>query len=371
MQEIVKYHNDFNKIKLPSFTELEQNLLFSLITKIKEQNGKSFYFGNSEIRDMIEDKYRYNNNEIVKLCKSLKEKFFKADFTILQKEILNIDNSQKEVLAEKTINLFIEFAIYYDKDVGDFHPEPMISNFMGITLEINPKFAYLINEITKNFTAFELVEFIALSGKYTKTLYRLLKQYRNTGIARFEWEEFKRIMDIPEKLKMCDIDKDILKPAMKELTKERNLFDQDRVCFKNLAYEKEKAKGTRGRGGKVIGIVFTFKPETKNADKEKIQELEKENKALEQNNLENENEFYKKQNQDLVRMLGMNQEFGNLVGRSFYNEQGEVIKIQNAYKKINGEIETIFKNSESEKIFTKNFENEKHFRNYLKKFEVF
>ena len=267
--EIVKYHNDLNKIRLPSFTELEQNLLFSLILKIKEQKEKSFYFGNSEIRDMIEEKYRYNNNEIVRLCKSLKEKFFKADFTIITKETLNVNNTFKEVLAEKTINLFTEFSIYYDKDVGDFHPEPMIINFIGIALEINPKFAYLINELTKNFTAFELAEFIALSGKYTKTLYRLLKQFRSTGIARFEWSEFLRILDIPESYQMCDIDRRILKPAIKDLTKERNLFDQKRMPFINLAYEKIKATTAKGKNGKVIGITFTFKPENIELEKEK------------------------------------------------------------------------------------------------------
>ncbi|MFB1645275.1 replication initiation protein, partial [Campylobacter sp. MRC_CM2] len=65
-------------------------------------------------------------------------------------------------------------------------------------------------------------------------------------------------------------------PAIKELSKERNLFDQIRVPFKNLAYEKEKQKGTRGRGGKGSGIIFTFKPENNN-----IQKLEKEvNKTL-------------------------------------------------------------------------------------------
>lgn len=127
-------------------------------------------------------------------------------------------------------------------------------------MQVNPQFEYILNQLTANFTAFELSEFIALSGKYTKTLYRLLKQYRTTGKAYFEWEEFCRIMDIPEKFAMCDIDKRILKPAIKELSKERNLFDQVRVPFKNLAYEKEKAKG-RGRGGKVSGITFTFKPE--------------------------------------------------------------------------------------------------------------
>ncbi len=127
-------------------------------------------------------------------------------------------------------------------------------------MQVNPQFEYILNQLTANFTAFELSEFIALSGKYTKTLYRLLKQFRTTGKAYFEWEEFCRIMDIPEKLAMRDIDKSILKPAIRELSKERNLFDQVRVPFKNLAYEKEKTAG-RGRGGKVSGIVFTFKPE--------------------------------------------------------------------------------------------------------------
>ncbi|ENM9933429.1 replication initiation protein, partial [Salmonella enterica subsp. enterica serovar 1,4,[5],12:i:-] len=145
--------------------------------------------------------------------------------------------------------------LWYDKKDTEF------KHLLEIELKVNPRFEYIVNEVTKNFTGFKLEEFIALNGKYTKTLYRLLKQYRITGKAYFEWEEFKRIMDIPEDYEIHNIDKWILKPALKELTKERNLFDQIRVPFKNLAYEKEKQKGTRGRGGKVIGITFTFKPE--------------------------------------------------------------------------------------------------------------
>ncbi len=130
----------------------------------------------------------------------------------------------------------------------------------SIEIQVNPRFEYILNQLTANFTSFELAEFIALSGKYTKTLYRLLKQYRSTGKAYFEWEEFCRIMDIPKNYRQIDIDQRILKPAIKELSKERNLFDQVRVPFKNLAYEKEKTAG-RGQGGKVSGITFTFKPE--------------------------------------------------------------------------------------------------------------
>ncbi|EGK7523457.1 replication initiation protein, partial [Campylobacter lari] len=198
-----------------------------------------------------------SNREITEILNSFEEKFFKADFTIIVKDEV------RNLIGKMRVNLFNHFVIWketrtdWDMEIGDglFWQE-----FTRIDIEVNKHFEYLVNQLTANFTSFELAEFIALSGKYTKTLYRLLKQYRTTGTAYFEWEEFCRIMDIPEKLAMCDIDKRILKPAIKELTKERTLFDQVRIPFKNLSFEKKKIKA-RGRGGKVVGIEFTFKPE--------------------------------------------------------------------------------------------------------------
>ncbi|EIK8371208.1 replication initiation protein, partial [Campylobacter coli] len=238
MSDIVKYHNDFNKIKLPSFTEIEQDLLCGLMVKLKEEKGKVTFYP-WDLRNIL--KSSYDNNSLMEFVSSLKRKFFKADFTIIEKTT----RGEKEVEAHKTINLFTEFAIYVYESSKDLE---------SIEIQVNPRFEYILNQLTANFTAFELSEFVSLSGKYTKTLYRLLKQYRTTGKAYFEWDEFCKVMDIPENKTTGDIDKFILKPALKELTKERNLFDQIRVPFKNLAYEKEKQKGTRGRGGKVIGI---------------------------------------------------------------------------------------------------------------------
>ncbi|EOI2126012.1 replication initiation protein [Campylobacter jejuni] len=245
MSEIVKYHNDFNKIQLPSFTEIEQDLLCGLMVKLKEEKGKVTFYP-WDLRNIL--KSSYDNNSLMEFASSLKRKFFKADFTIIEKTT----RGEKEVEAHKTINLFTEFAIYVYASSKDLE---------SIEIQVNPRFEYILNQLTANFTAFELSEFIALSGKYTKTLYRLLKQFRTTGKAYFKWEEFCRIMDIPENYRQIDIDQRILKPAIKELSKERNLFDQIRVPFKNLAYEKEKTAG-RGRGGKVSGISFTFKPES-------------------------------------------------------------------------------------------------------------
>ena len=268
MQDIVcKYHNDFNKIKLPNFTELEQNLLFTLITRIRTSKPEywndphTFYFGFGDISEMFSKEYRHNHNEIEHICASLKHKFFKADFTILCRETLKINNQEKEVLAERTINLFTEFALLYVPE--NLYDSGNKKEFYGISLTINPRFEYLINQLINNFTRFELAEFIALSGKYTKTLYRLLKQFRQTGSRIFKWDEFLEIMDIPDSYRQIDIDQQILKPALRELTAERNLFDTKRIPFKDLKYtklDKNQQPNPRGRN-KVCFIKFEWKKE--------------------------------------------------------------------------------------------------------------
>lgn len=258
MKEIVKYHNDFNKIKLPGFTELEQNLLVTILVSIKDTPaGQEKFIGLDLLQKAFVNDFK-NNAEIGEYLTSLRDKFFKADFEILV--------SRNGLNGIQHINLFNKFTFYYDEP--NAKPKKEWKNFYGLALIINPDFEYLLNQVTQNFTRFELVEFISLSGKYTKTLYRLLKQYRTTGYFKMEWQEFVCVMDISENKTMGDIDKFILKPAIKELTKSRNLFDQERIPFEKLTYTKLKGKG-RGRGGKVIGIEFSFKPQPTEAIEQK------------------------------------------------------------------------------------------------------
>ncbi|MPB26745.1 replication initiation protein [Campylobacter coli] len=250
MNEIVKYHNDFNKIKLPNFTELEQNLLFGMLTKIK--NSSECEFSANELKSFISDK-NPTNTELYHYANALGSKFFKADFT----EIRKISDTES---VKSTYNLFKEYSIFYLNNDN----EKILTR---IKIEINEVFAYLVNELTANFTRFELAEFIALSGKYTKTLYRLLKQYRNTGYLRMEWDEFARIMDIPADYRQIDINERILKPALKELTKERNLFDTTRIPFENLTCTKlNKNKKKCNKGDRVRHILFEWKPEERKID---------------------------------------------------------------------------------------------------------
>lgn len=247
MSEIVKYNNDFNLLPMPELKAIQMDMFMAIIslTKDKKENTpflKKFF--NPDKRKIIIPQKKF-----IELCRlndskmDYKEIFFAIDDCL--KKLCNfLISYQKD---ERTIYNFV-----------CFEEANIIADEVHITLQ--SRFYDMIINKKFGFTAFELAEFAELSGKYTKTLYRLLKQFRTTGKAYFEWEEFCRIMKIPENYRQIDIDQRILKPAIKELSKERNLFDQVRVPFKNLAYEKEKTAG-RGRGGKVSGITFTFKPE--------------------------------------------------------------------------------------------------------------
>lgn len=224
MKELVKYHNDFNKLSLSNFGELEQNLLFGMLVKVKD--NKECFFSANELRSFVSDK-NLTKEELLNYAKSLGDKFFKLDFTIIKKK----DN----LIEESRFNLFKIYKITCDDDNK--------KELKSVEIVVNEIFAYLVEQLTANFTRFELYEFIALSGKYTKTLYRLLKQYRHSGWTEFEFGEFKRILDIPEDYEMCNIDQSILKPSVKRLSK----------YFNSLKYTKIK-KG----GNKVTAIRFDW-----------------------------------------------------------------------------------------------------------------
>lgn len=266
MQDIVKFHNDLNKVKLPSLTEQEQNIFFGIISKIKTKGeGKigrvtiistpnQISYSKETIKFTPQELLEFStenltNKALGDLLTTLREKIFKADFTML------IEKDDEDLIGKVIINLFETFALLYPKNDTEYN------NLLRVEMTIHPYFAYLVNELRADFTRFELAEFIALSGKYTKTLYRLLKQFRQTGWAEWDFKEFKDLLDIPEDYEMCNIDQRILKPAIKELTQERNLFDfGKRIPFKDLKYIKIKKGGNR-----VTAIRFEWK-------KEKVQE---------------------------------------------------------------------------------------------------
>ncbi|WP_234446200.1 replication initiation protein, partial [Campylobacter fetus] len=219
--------------------------------------------------------------------------------------------------------------------------------------------------------SFELKEFIGLNSKYAKTLYRLLKQFRSSGkciIYSKKWDEFREIMDIPQSYQISDIDKRILKPSIKELSAERDLFNNKKPIFENLTYKKIKDPKGRGRGGKVIGIEFYFTPEPNRSElQEQIKDLKslntepKETKNQEPKKLKTRTDLFGNQVNDLDSYINRHFKVKNK-----YDGGYDTCKIKELYQNSNGKIQGIAINQENNKTFDLNFESLEHLKNSLR-----
>ena len=234
----VRYNNDFNLLPMPELTAKEMDIFMLIVSKFQYQSRELEIDGYEFFRALKEPKESY-------------QRLFEV-FESFADKILSFNIKYK---TDKFAYAFVCF-------------ESLKMDFSTNKIKIKAQedFFNMILNFKLGYTYFELLEFSNLSGIYTKNLYRLLKQYRQTGWLEINFDEFKRIMQIPQNYKMGNIDQKVLEPALKELTAERNLFDTKRIPFKDLSYTKIKGKG-RGRGGNIIAIRFDFKPE-------QIQELE-------------------------------------------------------------------------------------------------
>lgn len=221
MNEIVKYHNDLTNLALRKFTSAELDLLMTICSKCKYQDIAKLDFTFDDLKKLAD-------------YKAKDERQFLKDLENTNKKLLGLNMRLEDDDQIVQFVLFTEFTI--DK------------KNRSLSIKINEKFAYILNELTSNFTRFELDEFVQLKSSYAKACYRQLKRYRDTGFWAVSLERFKELMDIPKSYTLTNLDKRVLKPIDTELSK----------VFKHFIIEKKY--GT-GRGKPVIGFEFHFTPE--------------------------------------------------------------------------------------------------------------
>lgn len=264
--EVVKYDNDLNLVAFKNFSKIENDVFFALIWKLRDQGNKEIRLDFAELRSLI-DLRNMTNKEISEAITNIGDK---------------ISRSVIRYETETEIQFFTVFQVLaVPKNTDDFY----------IRAKINEPFLYILNDFKAgNFTIWELIEFGNLSSKYTQTLYRLLKQFRGKGALFLEWNKFIDLLDIPKSYKMSDIDKRVLKPAIKELS-EKTLFSDDRVIFNNLRYEKIRG---RGRGRPIKNINFYFQAENTDNKKQISEKKQKAKLKAENEKTEFSNQFYGK-----------------------------------------------------------------------------
>ncbi|WP_033596368.1 replication initiation protein [Helicobacter pylori] len=228
------YHNNANKVNLGKLSEREANLLFAIFQKLKDQGNTLIRFEPQDLRKMLGIKISFDN--LTRTARSMWNKIKTADFW----EVRDIIANGRECVSEKNYMLFQICEIVSDKETREF---------LYMDIQLNTGYQYLLNNLGMGgqYTSFKLLEFQRVRGKYAKTLYRLLKQYKSTGILSVEWSQFRELLDIPKDYKMRNIDQKILTPSLKELKK---IYP-----FEHLSYKKERRSHDKR---KVTHIDFYF-----------------------------------------------------------------------------------------------------------------
>lgn len=274
MNEIVKYDNYMNNLKFTGFTATDFNFLIMLCSKLRDKDISKIIISFAELRQ----KTGYTQRPV---------KQFVSDLERMNDKLMKVTCKLRTETKIIMFVLFPTFEIDLDKQI--------------LIVAVNEDFKFILNELIKNFTRFDLDEFVQLDSKYSKTLYRLLKQYRTTGQYEITLEDFRAKMDIPKAYTGRRIMDNILKPALKEL-KENDYF-KNLECIVQYAHK---------RGRPVVGYVFMFNPEERVHNEEIKQKEQKSNSKTEKgrnkikntrfNNIENRDHDYEKLEKQLLNL---------------------------------------------------------------------
>lgn len=222
--ELTKYHNDLNRVSTRGWTSEEMDFFFLIISKVRDQGTQELIFSKNELVKAA----GYSGKDLSRLRERLAR---------LAKHVGGLNYLHQTKTVIEVWHMFNRFKIEWTDDYSDFNAY----------IEVSPHFEYLANELQANFTSFEFQEFAGLRSTYSKTLYRLLKQYRQTGNAYFNLEEFKFLMGIPKNYKSNNISQIVFAPCLKELS----------PIFEGLEITTRKA---HTRGNPILGYEFSWKP---------------------------------------------------------------------------------------------------------------
>lgn len=222
--EIVKYSNQFNAQALRKFTALDLDLLMAIAARVRDKEIDEVTFTFEELRRLAHVKKNLTDKELAARIVEVNDRLLACRFRFQ-------DDSRT-----------VQFTLFSGFET-DWKTKKLL-------VAVNPRFSFLLNDLTSQFTRFELAEFTALKSSYAKETYRRLKQYRQTGVWKVSIEEFRRLLDVPESYQTCDLNKRVLKPIQEELWP-----------LLNLVVHKKFRKGA-GRGRRSLaGFEFEFDPE--------------------------------------------------------------------------------------------------------------
>lgn len=229
---VVKYDPEINSIPLRKFSSAEMNLFFAIISEV--QNS-----GTNIVRLYFDDlKYlsKYSATANLKFIDDLDTTYTK---------ILNLRYGyrSKTGLYRNRFVLFSQFEI-----VAENTKRPYVD------LKVLDTAVPLLNDLSR-WVRYNLTDFLDVKSTYSKTMFRLLKEVRTTGIAYYPKETFYELLSVPSSYQKdkSNLERRVFTPIQLELS----------PFFPNLKIQKVYSSK---RGHPIKGFRFTFKPEPKNVE---------------------------------------------------------------------------------------------------------
>lgn len=235
-RKVVKYDNTFNKTSLSLLTKVQSDILIAVLAQMgkesmdsEERYVASFTF--KEIREMIGSK--------------------------------NLQLHRIKQVFDTLLDTKVEFFANDTYEKGNLFSHYSISNngMAEIVLTKNLTEKLLTN--TREYTILNINEYIELPNNYSKELYRLLRQFRHSGVKFIGKEDLIDMLKPPKSYSEYDFVRKVLLPAIEE----------NKAYFENL---------TVNIGDKNFlprKIEFKFTPHKKHESREsgeKTQETEEE-----------------------------------------------------------------------------------------------
>lgn len=192
MNEIVKYDNILNKISFTNFDENDFNLFMVLCSRMRDLGEEKQTFDYDYLMDLMNwdrsQRIEVFHNEIKKMADKLR-----------------VVGSTIDISEDEWVSFDLFPTLRGNKKKKK------------LTVQINPEFKYVLNDISKNFTRFELSEYVSIPGRYAKQLYQHLKQYRKSGWWQVSIEDIRRELSIPDSYKNMHIMDKCIKPSIQTL----------------------------------------------------------------------------------------------------------------------------------------------------------
>lgn len=235
MNDLVKYGNELNNYDIGKFSASQADLFTLVVFNMRGTNRATLTY--SEVAEKL---------GLVKSHKDFKHLKDESIRNLLGLQYKWIDESGRRGAYYNVFKM-----VEWDDDTET------------VDIEVFESFQHIFENLQREFTVFSLAEFLHIKGKHTKTLYRLLKQWRTVGSTpTFPLEKIRFLFGLDSKYKIGDIDRRVINPAIDEL----------KDYFPGLAVHKEFEK-RKGKGRpKLVGYSFSFEKESSKEDPAASQE---------------------------------------------------------------------------------------------------